>query len=239
MQSKKRVAIMQSNYIPWKGYFDIIGSVDELIVYDDMQYTRRDWRNRNKIKTPNGLLWLTVPVLVKGKFTQSIRSTLVANDSWQREHWKSLLQFYGKARRFDEVADTIEPLYLNEKYSSITSVNIAFIRRICRYLDIKTEIKYSWEYDVVEGKNQRLLSLCQQAGASEYVSGPAAKGYIDEALFQKNGVNVLWFDYGGYPEYEQLWGEFKHEVSILDLLFNCGSEAARKMQIGLHLDEGI
>lgn len=108
----KRIAILQSNYIPWKGYFDMIAAVDEFILYDDMQYTRRDWRNRNQIKTPQGVQWLTVPVRVKGKYDQTIRETEIDGIDWAGTHWKIIAQNYRRAPRFEEVAAVFEPLYL-------------------------------------------------------------------------------------------------------------------------------
>src|SRR5262245_52507754 len=113
----KKVAIVQSNYIPWKGYFDMIAAVDEFILYDDMQYTRRDWRNRNKIKTPHGTRWITVPVQVKGKFHQTIHETEISGGDWAVAHWKALCLNYRRAAHFDIVAARLEPLYLRTKHS--------------------------------------------------------------------------------------------------------------------------
>ncbi|MFW7343413.1 WbqC family protein [Pollutimonas sp. H1-120] len=221
----KRVAILQSNYIPWKGYFDMIATVDELILFDDMQYTRRDWRNRNQIKTPQGLQWLTVPVVVKGKYHQRIRDTEIDGITWPSMHWKALVQNYSRAPHFREIAEWLEPLYLQQAYSHLSRLNSTFIHAICNYLHIKTTITNSWDYDLIEGKSDRLADLCQQAGGSEYVSGPAAKDYIDEQVFVDRGLRLSWFNYDGYPDYPQLWGAFVHNVSILDLLFNCGKDA--------------
>jgi hypothetical protein len=120
---KKRVAILQSNYIPWKGYFDLIAGVDEFILYDDMQYTRRDWRNRNQIKTPQGLTWLTVPVQVKGKYHQSIRDTRINGDEWAQTHWKSITQNYRKTAHFGSVSDLLEPIYCQQKHTHLSSLN--------------------------------------------------------------------------------------------------------------------
>lgn len=225
----KKVAILQSNYIPWKGYFDMIAAVDEFILYDDMQYTRRDWRNRNQIKTPQGVVWLTVPVKVKGKFNQSIRETEINGDSWREQHWKSLCANYRRAPHFAEVAKVIEPLY-QTPYRTISEVNRAFIEAICGYLGITTKISNSWEYQLIEGKTERLVDLCRQAGAAEYISGPSAMDYIQPQFFEEAGIKLSWFDYEGYPEYPQLWGEFTHGVSILDLLFNCGKSAPNFMR---------
>lgn len=221
----KKIAILQSNYIPWKGYFDLIARVDEFIVYDDMQYTRRDWRNRNLIKTPQGLQWLTVPVLVKGKYHQKIRETEIDGSEWAAKHWKSLSLNYHRAPHFDEISSWLEPLYLRESFSTISQLNRRFIQAICAYLGIKTTIVSSSQYNQLDGKTERLAGLCVQAGGTEYISGPAAKSYIDERVFADIGVKLSWFNYSGYSEYPQLWGEFIHGVTILDLLFNCGKDA--------------
>lgn len=225
----KKVAILQSNYIPWKGYFDMIAAVDEFILYDDMQYTRRDWRNRNQIKTPQGTLWLTVPVRVKGKFDQLIRETELDGDRWREQHWKSLNANYRKAPHFAEVAKVIEPLY-QTSFHTVSELNRAFIEAICGYLGITTKISNSWDYQLIEGKTERLVDLCQQAGATEYISGPSAMRYIQQEFFEEAGIKLSWFDYQGYPEYPQLWGEFTHGVSILDLMFNCGKDAPNFMR---------
>lgn len=226
----KTVAIVQSNYIPWKGYFDLIAAADEFIIYDDMQYTRRDWRNRNVIKTAQGLLWLTIPVKVKGKYHQTIRETEVDNASWARSHWKSIVANYQKAPHFDDVARWLEPIYLGSMPSTLTEINQLFIAAICDYLDIRTRITKSWDYELIEGKSERLADLCRQAGGTHYLSGPGAQNYLDENVFAANQLKVQWFDYLGYPEYNQFWGNFTHSVSILDLLFHCGKQAPSMMK---------
>lgn len=218
----KKVAILQSNYIPWKGYFDMIAAVDEFILYDDMQYTRRDWRNRNQIKTPQGCQWLTIPVKVKGKYLQKIVETEIDDTSWTAAHWKAIFQNYKRARYFNEIAVWLEPLYMGGSYTHLSQVNRKFIEAICHYLGIETQITNSWDYTLADGKTERLANLCQQAAATEYISGPAAKDYIDESVFDALNIKVSWFDYAGFPEYPQLWGDFVHGVSIIDLLFNCG-----------------
>jgi len=226
----KKIAILQSNYIPWKGYFDLIAAVDEFIIFDDMQYTRRDWRNRNQIKTPNGSQWLTVPVLVKGKFNQKIKDTEIDGSKWTLMHWKSLSQNYRRASYFDEIAAWLEPLYLVESYRSLSQLNRRFMEAICDYLGIRTRMTNSWDYDLIDGKTERLAGLCKQAGGAEYISGPSARGYIDESVFTDHDIKLSWFDYSDYPEYPQQWGEFTHQVTILDLLFNCGKDAPRYMR---------
>jgi hypothetical protein len=226
----KKIAILQSSYIPWKGYFDMIAAVDEFILYDDMQYTRRDWRNRNRIKTPQGAQWLTVPVNVKDKYHQRIRDVEIADPEWATTHWKSLSQNYRRARCYVEISDWLEPVYLREQFVSLSNLNRRLIEAVCQYLGIHTKISSSWDYSLEDGKTERLAELCRQAGGSEYVSGPAAKDYIDQSVFRNRNIKLSWFDYNGYAEYPQLWGDFIHDVTVLDLLFNCGKDAPSLMR---------
>jgi hypothetical protein len=224
-----KVAIVQSNYIPWKGYFDLIAAVDEFILYDDVQYTRGDWRNRNKIKTPTGPHWLTIPVLIKGRFGQRIRDVEIASADWAADHWKTLMQNYRRANYFNEIAGLLAPLY-QDGCRNLSQLNRRFIEVIARYIGIETKISNSWDYTLVDGKTERLADLCVQADATEYISGPSAKNYIDESVFARRGIKLTWFEYSGYPEYPQLWGTFEHGVSIVDLLFNCGGASGRYLR---------
>lgn len=226
----KKVAIVQSNYIAWKGYFDMIAMVDEFVLYDDVQYTRRDWRNRNKIKTPNGLLWLTIPVEVKGKYYQKINETLISDNNWAKAHWASISQFYSKAPYFKEYKDVFEEFYMNVEEQYLSKVNHSLISIINNILGIKTKLTWSSDYSLVEGQTERLLGIVQQAGGTEYISGPLAKDYMDESLFDAVGIKVTWMDYSGYPEYNQQYPPFEHGVSILDLIFNEGPNAAKFMK---------
>jgi WbqC-like protein family len=230
MPASKRIAIVQSNYIPWKGYFDLINMVDEFILYDDMQYTRRDWRNRNYIKTPRGREWLTVAVDVKGKYFQKIRETRISDPGWAQTHWTTLVHNYGKARHFAEYRAIFEELYLGCNEELLSRVNFRLIEAICRLLGIRTRISWSMDYELVEGKTERLVDLCKAAGARHYLSGPSAKGYLEEHLFEQDGISVSYMDYSGYPPYSQLHGAFEHGVTILDLLFNEGPDAPRYMK---------
>lgn len=226
----KRVAILQSNYIPWKGYFDIINSVDEFIIYDNMQYTRRDWRNRNLIKTSNGLLWLTIPVEVKGKFLQKIRETKISDTQWAKKHWNTIMHNYSKAKYFKDYKDTFAELYLQNTDLYLSDINYKFIKTINEILNIKTSIKWSWEYKVEGNSAEQLINLCKQADANIYLSGPAAKDYIQETKFEKEGIKLIWMDYSSYPEYYQLFPPFLHGVSVLDLIFNEGLNAHKFMK---------
>ena len=220
----KKIAILQSNYIPWKGYFDLISKVDEFVIYDDVQFTKNDWRNRNKIKTPKGLEWITIPV---GQNIKRKIKDVVINSNWQKKHWKTLQMNYSKAIFFKEISEWLEPLYLKKEYTSLSEANVTFIKKICQYLAINTKITDSNNYTCVKGQTENLVNICIQSGAEEYITGPSAKGYIDENLFNKNNIKLNWMSYNNYQIYNQLWGDFVHNVSIVDLLFNMGVEAKK------------
>lgn len=225
------VAIVQSSYIPWKGYFDMINLADEFVLLDEVQYTKRDWRNRNKIKTKDGELWLTVPVQVKGRYHQRIDETVIAESGWADKHWRSISQAYAKARYFDDYAPRFEVLYTRAgEFERLSDVNRLFIEAICELLGIDTKLSWSTDYEAREGKSERLLDICVQAGADEYLSGPAARSYLDEEMFASEGVTVRWMDYDGYPEYDQQHPPFSHQVSAVDLLFSSGRDASRYMK---------
>lgn len=214
-----KVAISQSNYIPWKGYFEMIDRVDHFVLYDEVQFTRRDWRNRNKIKTPQGLHWLTIPVEVRGKYEQKISETRIADASWAQDHWEMIRRNYKKASCFEELEPVLSEWYQEASgFSFLSEVNEYFLRHICNFLGISTRMQQSSDFDLAEDRTERLLSICRDLGASCYLSGPAAKSYLDEEVFRREGIEVEWMAYGNYPEYAQANGDFEHGVSILDLL---------------------
>jgi len=233
MTSKtKKVAILQTNYIPWKGYFDLINLVDEFILYDEVQYTRRDWRNRNIIKTQAGPKWLTIPIDVKGKYTQSINEAVVANNLWTDKHWKLLIHAYSKAKCFKQYSKYFANLYEQcSRETYLSKINFIFINKICEILNITTKMTWSTDYVVVAAdKTDRLVKLCQAAKATHYLSGPSAKAYIDDSLFTNAGIKLEYMGYSDYPVYSQLHGEFIHQVSILDLLYNQGENTPKFMK---------
>lgn len=229
----KRVAIIQSNYIPWKGYFDLINMVDEFILYDDAQYTKRDWRNRNLIKTPGGTTWLSIPVKVKGQYRQKIRDTEVNDGNWAEKHWKAITLNYSRAQHFNDLAPALSDLYrICAKETSLSIINYLFIENITKILGINTKITWSMDYHLKGDRVERLVNLCKQAEADQYISGPAARCYLDEERFEREGIAVKWMDYSGYPEYTQLFmPPFVHGVTILDLLLNEGTHEARKKML--------
>ncbi|WP_441000578.1 WbqC family protein [Fodinibius sp. SL11] len=231
----KRIAILQSNYIPWKGYFDIIAGVDEFVIYDEVQYTKRDWRNRNRIKTPQGLKWLTIPV--SGSHSYLVNEVEIADPDWNQIHWRTIRHIYGKAPHFEVFADTIEELYMQANYRMLSAINHHFLTGINQILGITTPLSWSTDYDPEGNKSERLISICKQANADVYVSGPTAKDYLDVHLFKDEGIAIQWMDYSGYKEYPQLCGDFDHAVTILDLLFNTGinARAYLKSTIGVEV----
>lgn len=225
---EKKVAISQSNYIPWKGYFDFINKVDEFILYDEAQYTKGDWRNRNKIKTPHGEQWLTIPVT--GSITESINEVEVAENDWNETHWETIRHMYNKAPHFDYFAPEFERLYNEATFDKLSLINHHFLEAINKILGISTPLRWSSEYDCYGNKSERVLSICKQANADVYVSGPTAKAYLNTDLFKDEGIDVEWMNYEGYKEYPQLYGDFEHSVSIIDLLFNTGKNAVEYLE---------
>lgn len=226
----KRVAIVQSNYIPWKGYFDLIDSVDEFILLDTVQFTRRDWRNRNTIKTAQGLKWLTIPVVSKGKYHQRICDTQIADSDWAQRHWQVIRSVYRSAPCFNVVGPAIEELYRTAPARFLSEVNRHFLDGLCRLLSITTALQNACDFPASDEKSERLVDLCLQTRATEYVSGPAARDYLETNLFTDRGVSVSWFQYDGYVEYPQQHPPFVHHVSVLDLLFQTGDSASCYIQ---------
>lgn len=228
--SSKKVIITQSNYIPWKGYFDAFQLVDEVILYDDMQYTKRDWRNRNQIKTPQGLKWLSIPVGVKGKYFQAIKDTKISETKWKEKHWRTLQVNYAKTPFLKEYQEVFEELYLNCEEEYLSLINYRFLKGINQILGIETPMRFSSDFTLAEGKTERLVDLCKQVGGTDYYTGAAAKNYMDEGLFEQENIKVHYLDYTGYPEYAQLHPPFAHGVTVLDLIFNMGNEAVNYMK---------
>ena len=222
----KTVVILQSNYIPWKGYFDLMHDADEFILFDDRQYTRRDWRNRNQVKAENGPQWLTIPVEVKGKFVQRIDETVIVDRRWASSHWKMLVQLYRRAPHFKTYADQIEALYPSAADKQMLStVNRLFLEGIGNVLGLTTRLRWSSDFPGADGKTERLVALCRAMGAGRYISGPAARDYIEPESFEQAGIELSFKNYDGYPEYPQQYPPFTHGVTVLDLLFNVGPDA--------------
>ena len=228
----KTIAITQSNYIPWRGWFDMLRSADEVILLDSVQYTRRDWRNRNCIKTMQGTAWLTVPVESKGNYFQAIDEICIADPNWATTHIDSIQAAYRRAAAYGEIAPWLFSLLEQSvRERRLSDVNEKLIRAVCERLDIAVRLRRCCEVIDREtlqamSRTERLVALAKAAGATRYLTGPAAKSYLELDRFAAEGIEVVWMCYDGYPEYPQLWGPFEPKLSIIDLLLNTGSDAA-------------
>ena len=206
----------------------MIAAVDEFILFDTVQFTKNDWRNRNKIKTPKGVEWLSVPV--GQDIHRRICDVKISDSHWATKHIRTLESNYRRAPFFADIATLLSPFYREREFEFLSDLNRNLIECVCGYLGIQTKIRSVAEFEIGDDKTGRLVDLCAQTGANVYVSGPAARTYLDESQFKSAGIVVEWFDYSGYPEYRQMWGEFRHDVSIVDLLFCCGLESSKFMK---------
>jgi len=219
------VAVLQPSYLPWLGYFDQLAQADHFVFYDDVQYDKHGWRNRNRIKSQNGPVWLTVPVLHAGIENLLIKDARIkASDPWVRKHEGNIFQNYRTAPYFKEVSELVFPILRNHN-SSLCDLDIQLISSIAGYLGINTPIYRSSALGIEGGQSDRLLKICQHFGARRYISGDAAKDYLDTALFTHGGVEVHWHSYE-HPTYTQAHGPFQSHLSILDLLMNEGKTSA-------------
>jgi WbqC-like protein family len=221
--------ILQPSYIPWRGYFHQIYKADVFVFYDDVQYDHHGWRNRNRIKTPAGPKWLTIPLRSTGANWKNrmIRDMQVSQDeNWSRKHLETLRHSYSKAPYFSAYLSMLErwyatPALLLADFTIDTTIEVA------RELGIeKTHFVRSSALACQGAKTERLLAILQKVGATHYISGPAAKGYLDVEMLCSAGIGVEWMVYE-YPEYPQLFPPFDPQISVLDLLFNVGSGARR------------
>lgn len=217
----RTVAVLQSNYLPWKGYFDLIHDVDLFIFYDDAQYTKNDWRNRNKVKVPGGTSWITVPV--GQRIDRRICDVEICDAHWQQSHWKTLQQCYGRAPCFSQYQEFLRGVYLERRWRTLSELNQHLITTIARnFLEVKTQFADSRDFHLGGHRLDRLLELLRAAGATRYLSGPSARSYIEPDRFAEAGIELEFKSYDGYPEYPQQFAPFDHFVTIVDLLCNMG-----------------
>jgi hypothetical protein len=221
-----RVAIIQSSYIPWKGFFDLVGRTDLYVVLDGAQYAKRHWHNRNRIMTPNGPIWLTIPVATKSRFEQPIDEVTFA-EPWADKHWRSIELAYRKSPFFEQEAPALKVLYeAAERLERLTDVNTVFLQALMQRLGISTRMVRDSEFTPQGQRTERLLDICVKAGVTNYLSGPSARDYLDESCFAAAGISVEWMSYGPYQAYPQRGPAFDHAVSVIDLLFSLGPQAA-------------
>lgn len=219
-----RVAIMQPTYLPWHGYFELINSVETFVFLDSVQFSKRSWQQRNLIKTPQGLSWLTVPVITKGKRSQLIADTLIDKESnFIVKHIKTIEKNYARASFFENESKLLFES-MSSNYENISDLNINLILNICSRLNIRTNFIKSSTLNHSGIKSDLLASICTILGASEYISTPGSKVYLEESdSFKKINLPIRYFEYSK-PIYKQLWGNFLPNLSIVDMLLNCGDQ---------------
>ncbi len=216
----KRVAIIQSAYVPWRGFFDLISRCDEYIIYDQVGYSKGHWHNRNKIKTATGTRWITIPVVTSGRLGQPIEDVEIKGD-WAEGHLAQIRQAYRAAPAAKVVLPVLEALYSQAgKLKFLTEINELFLRHFVAMLKLDVLITRDRMYAPHSARSERVLATCLAAGATHYLSGPSAKVYLDETMFRDAGVTVEWMSYGPYPDYTQLHGVFDGQVSIIDPILN-------------------
>jgi WbqC-like protein family len=225
--SPKTIVVLQSCYIPWKGYFDLIAVADEFLLFDEVQFTKNDWRNRNRIVLGGRLQWLTLPVHTAGCFGAAIERVEVSRPDWAKAHWDTLRQAYRHAPHYRSIAPILEEAYRTAApFTRLSRINEHFLKAIATLLDLKAPIIHA---DVVprttSNSTDRLLEICKARGATDYVSGPAAHNYLRIAAFREAGIALHFANYAGYPVYSQGREQFEHGVSMIDTLMQCGLDA--------------
>jgi len=220
-----KVAVLQSNYLPWIGYFDLINQVDLCVFYDDVQFTKNDWRNRNRIPTKNGMNWLTIPV--GQSISRLIHEVQILDHSWQEQHYRKLIENY-KVKSTDSYShEILDLIFRVNQWTNLSTLNQMTIQYIAKnHLGISTKFDNTLNY-MLEGKGEhRLLCLLKQIGATHYLSGPAGKNYLNFDHFQEAGISLEYMNYPEYREYDQLSKPFTPNVSIIDLLLNLKTRAS-------------
>jgi hypothetical protein len=220
----KTIGILQPGYLPWLGFFEQLYRCHIFVLYDDVQFEKGSWRNRNRIKTPNGSQWLTVPVLSKGKGFPLIKDIMINSSVlWQKKHIKAITQNYTKAPFFNLYADVLFEI-LNRPWKYLIDLDVELIFWIVKELQISTPIVLSSELGVSGSSVNRLIGIVHALGGNHFYEGSAGRKYIDEGLFEAEGISVSFQDYH-HPKYPQLNGSFISHLSIVDLLFNCGPQS--------------
>jgi len=233
-----KVVILQPSYIPWRGYFDQICRADLFIFYDNVQYDKRGWRNRNQIKTSKGKQWLTIPVNSRGAQTENIpinQIRMVWDNPWSQNHLKALQHSYSKTPHFNQYLSLLEKFY-QRRDEFLADLTIDFTIALTNELgNTHTRFMRSSEIAGIDGqKTDRLVQILQTVGATHYISGPSARDYIEKEKFDSAGITLEYMEYN-YPEYPQLYPPFDPYVSILDLFFMTGPEAPHYIPKGIHV----
>ena len=219
-----KVGLLQSNYLPWKGYYDLISAVDLFVFHDDLQYTKNDWRNRNKIKTPNGATWISIPCGTNQK--RLINEVRVDQIKWQNKHFSIIQENYKDAPYWNYCLPLLEYIYHEQTWDTLSNLNQSTIKKICKdYLSIQTAFTNSEKFNLQCQKQSRVIELLRLVEATGYVSGPSASNYLDPRTFAANNITLSYFSYDAYQPYPQKHMPFSHFVSIIDLLMSTGPSA--------------
>jgi hypothetical protein len=223
------LVVLQPGYLPWLGYFDLLNRADVFVHYDDVQFDKHGWRNRNRVKGPNGAVWLTVPVLHRGRSGQPILDVEIDNrQSWRRKHLSTVGQCYARAPFIDSVLPQLQDI-LARPWAHLVELDLALVAWLAAELAIATPCRRASELGIGGDRNERLIALCRHFAATRYLSGNAARDYLDVERFSAAGIEVVWHDYA-HPTYAQLHGAFVPYLSALDLILNMGRDARAIMQ---------
>jgi len=219
------VAVHQPQYIPWLGYFDKIAKSDRFVFLDQVQYKEREFQNRNKIRTKDGWMWLTVPAVSRHGGRQKICDVLIDNSAgWQRQHLESLRSWYGRAPFFNEHLPFFEDVY-KRQWERLADLSTHIIKYLLEKFSISTPLTFEAELDIHSAKTDRIIEICQKMKADTYLSGAGGRDYLEEEKFGRAGIKLVYQDYK-HPVYRQQFMKDKDDfipyMSALDLLFNEG-----------------
>jgi len=226
-----KVLVTQPNYIPWKGYFDLIAKVDKFVVLDDVQYTKRDWRNRNYVRFKNNKKVLTIPVKTKKKYYQKINETIIFDkEEFIKTHLRIFEDYYSKSKYFYEIYNFLKKTYYKSKTDILSDNTINITKDIAKYLGIEAQFKNSSSLKIQNTSSERILEICKRENISNYLTGKKALSYLNLKSFQKNNINIYIISYQKQKKYKQIQRDFIEKLSIVDLLFNCGQSSSEYLQ---------
>ncbi len=231
-----RIVILQPGFIPWLGFFELMYKCDIFIFLDDVQFTKRDWRSRNRIKTSDGPKWLTLPVKTKGRFTQLIKDTELDNSQdWSKRHLLTMKMNYSRAPYFNVLYPKIEEIY-NSTWDLLYDIDIALIKLLMKELCLQRKLLRSSDTKIPtnETAKDRIIKICKEVGATHFYNGAVGKTIYDYQSFEKHNIFLEFQEYQ-HPVYRQLWGNFVPYLSVIDLIFNHGPKS---LDILLNMQSG-
>jgi hypothetical protein len=216
------ISIHQPQYMPWLGFFEKMSRADVFVLLDDVQYKKNEWQNRNQIKTAQGKLWITVPVMYH--YPERIIDVKLNNDiAWQKQQRKTIELAYAKSPFMDNYTAFLDEVFY-QKWERLDQINVFTVKKLAELLGIKTKIICSSEFSLTTSSTPRLVEICKVLSADTYIAGKGGDGYLNTTLFDEANIKLEFQEYQ-HPVYPQLYGEFVPNLSILDLLFNCGEKS--------------